>query len=67
MNEGNENSNTPVPLYSCRSSRLYFDISNDKCPIIYSPDYNITFYGLQKLHPFDVTKWGRAHKVSLLR
>ncbi|CAD5231636.1 unnamed protein product [Bursaphelenchus xylophilus] len=29
-------------------------------PIVYSPDYNITCYGLEKLHPFDSCKWGRV-------
>uniref|UniRef100_A0A8D0FBU6 Histone deacetylase 11 n=1 Tax=Strix occidentalis caurina TaxID=311401 RepID=A0A8D0FBU6_STROC len=27
---------------------------------IYSPDYNITFMGLEKLHPFDAGKWGKV-------
>ena len=31
--------------------------------IIYSPKYNIGFYGLEKLHPFDSKKYGRAWKV----
>uniref|UniRef100_A0A674GWC2 Histone deacetylase 11 n=1 Tax=Taeniopygia guttata TaxID=59729 RepID=A0A674GWC2_TAEGU len=26
----------------------------------YSPDYNITFMGLEKLHPFDAGKWGKV-------
>ncbi|NWY67880.1 HDA11 deacetylase, partial [Erithacus rubecula] len=29
-------------------------------PIVYSPDYNITFMGLEKLHPFDAGKWGKV-------
>ncbi|KAM6325621.1 histone deacetylase 11 isoform 3-T3 [Podargus strigoides] len=29
-------------------------------PIVYSPDYNITFVGLEKLHPFDAGKWGKV-------
>ena len=28
--------------------------------IIYTPKYNIGFYGLEKLHPFDSKKYGRA-------
>uniref|UniRef100_A0A8D2Q548 Histone deacetylase 11 n=1 Tax=Varanus komodoensis TaxID=61221 RepID=A0A8D2Q548_VARKO len=27
---------------------------------VYSPDYNITFMGLEKLHPFDAGKWGKV-------
>lgn len=33
-----------------------------KWPIIYSPDYNISFAGLERLHPFDTHKYGRVHK-----
>ncbi len=31
--------------------------------IVYSPKYNIGFYGLEKLHPFDSRKYGRAWKL----
>lgn len=31
--------------------------------VIYSPKYNIGFYGLEKLHPFDSKKYGRAWKM----
>lgn len=34
------------------------------CPrVIYSPRYNIGFYGLEKLHPFDSRKYGKAWKA----
>ncbi|EPS64328.1 hypothetical protein M569_10453, partial [Genlisea aurea] len=36
------------------SSKLYFD-----APIIYSSSYDISFLGIEKLHPFDSGKWGR--------
>ncbi|XP_028415597.1 histone deacetylase 11-like [Dendronephthya gigantea] len=39
---------------------LYKDLNSSQWPIVYSPDYNISFFGLQKLHPFDSGKWGRA-------
>lgn len=32
-------------------------------PIVYHPDYNITFFGIEKLHPFDSTKYGRVFKL----
>jgi histone deacetylase 11 len=32
-----------------------------KIPIIYSTGYDISFYGLQKLHPFDTCKYSRVH------
>ena len=31
----------------------------DIFPIVYSPGYNITAYGFEKLHPFDSTKYKR--------
>lgn len=30
--------------------------------VVYSPKYNIGFYGLERLHPFDSRKYGRAWK-----
>lgn len=30
-------------------------------PLIYSPSYNITAFGLERLHPFDSTKYRRIH------
>lgn len=36
-----------------------------KLPIVYHPEYNITFFGMEKLHPFDSTKY--AHVVNNLR
>ena len=49
-------------VLSCRplTTPLYFDIKETQWPIIYSPDYNIGFMGLEKLHPFDAGKWGRV-------
>ncbi|KAM7493409.1 hypothetical protein LguiB_028018 [Lonicera macranthoides] len=41
------------------SSKLYFDIPSFKIPLIYSSSYDIAFLGLEKLHPFDSSKWGR--------
>ncbi|XP_065059415.1 histone deacetylase 11-like [Rhopilema esculentum] len=35
------------------------DVKGNQLPIVYSDEYNITFGGLQKLHPFDSEKWGR--------
>lgn len=33
---------------------------HDKLPIVYSSAYNISFYGLEKVHPFDAGKWGKV-------
>ncbi|CAG5121811.1 unnamed protein product, partial [Candidula unifasciata] len=38
------------------------EIKNTQWPIVYSPMYNISFWGLEKLHPFDSKKWGRIYK-----
>ncbi|XP_010421467.1 PREDICTED: histone deacetylase 2-like isoform X1 [Camelina sativa] len=44
------------------NSKLYFDVPLSKVSIIYSSAYNISFLGIEKLHPFDSTKWGRVCK-----
>ena len=31
--------------------------------VVYSPNYNIEFMGLERLHPFDSKKYGRAWKI----
>ncbi|KAM6059161.1 histone deacetylase 11 isoform 4-T4 [Theristicus caerulescens] len=41
-------------------TELYEDAPSACWPIVYSPDYNITFMGLEKLHPFDAGKWGKV-------
>ncbi|XP_073055279.1 histone deacetylase 2 isoform X2 [Primulina eburnea] len=41
------------------SSKLYFDVPASKVPLVYSSSYNISFLGIEKLHPFDSSKWGR--------
>eukprot|EP00262_Sarcandra_glabra_P002660 TRINITY_DN13066_c0_g1_i1.p1 TRINITY_DN13066_c0_g1~~TRINITY_DN13066_c0_g1_i1.p1 ORF type:complete len:361 (-),score=66.12 TRINITY_DN13066_c0_g1_i1:93-1175(-) len=41
------------------SSKLYFDVPLTKVPVIYSASYDISFFGMEKLHPFDSSKWGR--------
>lgn len=41
------------------SSKLYFVVPPSKLPLIYSPSYDIAFLGIEKLHPFDSSKWGR--------
>jgi len=34
-------------------------------PIVYRKEYNVKFFGLEKLHPFDSKKWGHIYKVSV--
>ena len=31
-------------------------------PLVYHPGYNITAFGLERLHPFDSRKYGRIHQ-----
>ncbi|HSU52501.1 MAG TPA: histone deacetylase, partial [Candidatus Dormibacteraeota bacterium] len=31
--------------------------------LVYSPHYNITFFGIERVHPFDSRKYGRAWAV----
>uniref|UniRef100_A0A0D9WRD4 histone deacetylase n=1 Tax=Leersia perrieri TaxID=77586 RepID=A0A0D9WRD4_9ORYZ len=45
------------------SSKLYFDVPGSKVPVVYSPAYDISFLGIEKLHPFDSSKWGRICKL----
>ncbi|XP_006870575.1 PREDICTED: histone deacetylase 11 [Chrysochloris asiatica] len=42
------------------TSQLYQPVPETCWPIVYSPRYNITFMGLEKLHPFDAGKWGKV-------
>lgn len=41
-------------------TELYAEVPATCLPIVYSPEYNITFMGLEKLHPFDAGKWGKV-------
>ncbi len=43
--------------------RLYqlAKLGPEQLPILYSPDYNISFWGLQNMHPFDSGKWGKVY------
>jgi len=36
-----------------------------KSPIFYSESYNISFWGLEKLHPFDSMKYKRVHDLLI--
>ncbi|XP_024433850.1 histone deacetylase 11 isoform X2 [Desmodus rotundus] len=47
------------------TSQLYQHVPETRWPIVYSPRYNITFMGLEKLHPFDAGKWGKV--ISFLK
>ncbi|XP_060531715.1 histone deacetylase 11 isoform X2 [Cylas formicarius] len=42
---------------------LYVNISPEQLPIIYRKEYNVKFFGLERLHPFDAGKWGNIFKM----
>lgn len=35
----------------------------DALPVVYSPGYNTSFFGLEKLHPFDSCKFAKVHRA----
>ncbi|CAJ1051860.1 histone deacetylase 11 [Xyrichtys novacula] len=54
LKEDNEGKKSP------HRTDLYTNTPRTCLPIVYHPDYNITFMGLEKLHPFDAGKWGKV-------
>ena len=43
--------------------RLYsVGLSDKQWPIVYADEYNISFGGLERIHPFDSGKWGKIYK-----
>lgn len=42
---------------------LYFDIDPSQLPIVYRKEYNVKFFGFEKLHPFDASKWANIFQV----
>uniref|UniRef100_A0A0N5CI44 Histone deacetylase 11 n=1 Tax=Strongyloides papillosus TaxID=174720 RepID=A0A0N5CI44_STREA len=43
-----------------RDSSLVPQVSLTDWPIVYHPRYNISFFGIEKLHVFDTKKWGKV-------
>lgn len=39
------------------------NVHTPKWPIVYHSRYNVSFFGLEKLHPFDASKWRSVIKV----
>lgn len=46
-----------------RLERLYVQISDNQWPIVYDEGYNIKFFGIEKLHPFDSSKWATIFNI----
>ena len=57
------NSQTVPEDNSGEDSKLYIDVDRHKWPILYSPDYDISFWKLETIHPFDSTKWKRVYHL----
>lgn len=38
-------------------------LRSNKLPIVYRPEYGVTFCGLQRLHPFDAAKGEHIYKL----
>ena len=49
-----------MPKALANAGRL-FPLDALMVPLIYTPRYNITAFGLEKLHPFDSRKYSRIH------
>lgn len=52
-------------LTAVRTSKLYKGLKRGQLPIVYHPIYNISFYGIERCHPFDSRKWGRVYDMLL--
>lgn len=61
INLSEEDSLTATCIKNC----VLYDvpIETNQVPIIYRPEYNITLFGLERLHPFDSGKWGKVIQV----
>ncbi|KAK7499568.1 hypothetical protein BaRGS_00009220 [Batillaria attramentaria] len=57
---------TPAPAEQAgHTTQLYIHVRETQWPMVYSNEYNISFCGLEKVHPFDAGKWG--HIVEFLK
>lgn len=54
-------SSKEAALARVQKSKLLFKIQPHQLPIVYHSIYNIGFFGVEKLHPFDAGKWGKIH------
>ena len=48
-------------IFRYRILRAHEPFENDIFPLVYSPKYNIHAFGLEKLHPFDASKYRRVY------
>lgn len=55
-------------LIESNTTAPYTDDSNGPLvtlPLVYRAEYDISFWGLEQLHPFDTAKWGRVARLVL--
>eukprot|EP00794_Sanderia_malayensis_P006956 gene6956-7738_t len=50
---------TCIPKEQQKTKLYAVEKQDDQLPIVYSSDYDISFCGLESLHPFDAGKWGK--------
>ena len=55
----------PVEQIPTTSDQATTSSSAQQWPIVYHSNYNISFMGMEKLHPFDAGKWGRIHQFLI--
>ena len=53
--------NIKAKLNQSSLEKKKFDYLRNKFPIVYSPDYNITACGFERMHPFDSCKYQRVY------
>lgn len=57
------------PSVAARFAHAYADVvhrwpaPSQQLPIVYSEDYNISLFGIEKLHPFDAAKFRRVRPL----
>ncbi|GMR56589.1 hypothetical protein PMAYCL1PPCAC_26784, partial [Pristionchus mayeri] len=50
-------------MWACVESSLFPSISMAQCSLVFHPEYDISFFGLEKYHPFDAAKWGNVYRL----
>jgi histone deacetylase 11 len=54
-----------IPLFKKRHSTVQKEDSTpvDRLPIVYHQSYDISMFGIEKIHPFDSTKYGKVYNA----
>lgn len=56
-------------MQRCNGPRLQQAGGRNRCrmPLFFNPSYNISLFGVEKLHAFDSTKWGKVFQALALK